>query len=422
MKRWFWFPWRRKATTLRKVGRFPAGAAGVVLVMASMTAPFGCDSGSFIPPPPDELRGGTGAPASATSSGPGPAGWETEPATAKTLEIILDRRDPDEEAIVSAAARTQGGLDMVKLKISLLGEQDLPARQADLVREALARHPLALIVEPADPTDRRLAQVIDEARGEGVPVVLLNRSLAGDPGAAPNLADAKPATGNSLTQPGTSQAAATAPNPRARKPLVVVKTPPFASSAQQLVALAIRNAKNAGLAPEGGAVLVINTIGDPFIQDRVVAIRSALEASGIRTIHEVSFSKTSEDGAKLLTKRLKADPKLVLVFSVDSLSSMAARMTMNQIVLDRPFILAGYAAEESYASSTQMGDFAAVAEFAPTRQVRKAINAAVALAQGRTVPSVIELPIVVHDSPEDSTTARSPTFQNRKALPPTTRD
>ncbi|MFI5455385.1 MAG: sugar ABC transporter substrate-binding protein [Isosphaerales bacterium] len=418
MKRWFWFPWSRKPSTVRKVGWFLAGAAGVVLVMA----PFGCDSGSFIPPRPDELGGDTGAPVSATSTGPGPAGWETEPAAAKTLELILDRRDPDEEGIVSAAARIQGGLDMVKLKISLLGEQDLPARQVDLVREALARHPLALIVEPADPTDRRLAQVIDEARGEGVPVVLLGRSLAGDQGTSPNLANAKPATGNSPTQPGTGPGAATVPNPRSRKPLVVVKPPPFASSAQQLVASAIRNAKNAHLAPQGGAVLVINTIGDPFIQDRVAAIRSALEAIGISTIKEVSFSKMSEEGSKLLTARLKADPKLVLVFSVDSLSSMAARTAMNQILLVRPFIAAGYAAEESYASATQMGDFAAVALFAPTRQVRKAVNAAVALAQGRTVPSLIELPIVVSDSPADSTTARSPTFQQKMPTMPTARE
>jgi len=417
MKRWFWFPWSRKPSTVRKVGWCSAGAAGVVLVMASMTGFFGCDSGSFIPPPPDELRGGTGAPVSGTSSGPGPAGWETEPAAAKTLELILDRRDPDEEGYVSAAARIQGGLDMVKLKISLLGEHDLPARQVDLVREALARHPLALIVEPADPTDRRLAQVIDEAQGEGLPVVLLGRSLAGDQGASPNLASAKPATGNSPTQRGTGPGAATVPNPRSRKPLVVVKPPPFAPSAQQLVASAIRNAKNAHLAPQGGAILVINTIGDPFIQDRVVAIRSALEAKGIRTIQEVSFSKMSEDGSKLLTARLKADPKPVLVFSVDSLSSTAAKMAINGIVLARPFIAAGYAAEESFASSTQMGDFAAVAEFAPTRQVRTAINAAVALAQGRTVPSLIELPIVVHDSPEESATAKSPSYQQKMAAP-----
>jgi len=379
-----------------------------------MTVPFGCDSGSFIPPPPDELRESALAPGSELGSVPGPAGRDREPAAARTLEIVLDRRDPDEEGVVTAAARTQAGLEMVKLKIAVLGEHDLPARQVDLVREALARHPLALIVEPDDPTDRRMAQVIDEARGEGVPVVLVSRPLAGDQGAAPKVAGARAAAGGSPNQSSAGQDAATAPSLHSAKPMVLVMSPPFRSSAEQLVASAIRNAKNAHLDAKGGAVIMINTLGDPSIQDRVAAIRSALKAGGITKIQEVSFSKQSELGSKLLTERLEADAKLAMVFSVDSLSSLATRQVMLEIILTRPFILAGYAADETYFSSTQMADFAAVAEFAPTRLVRKAIITAVAMAQGRNVPSVIEIPIEVHDSPEDSTTARSPNYYKNK--------
>jgi len=392
----------------------------MVLVVASMTASFGCGSGAFIPPPPEELQGSAGAPESAAGSASGPAGWETEPAAAKVLELILDRRDPDEEEIVTSAARVQGGLEMVKLKIAFLRKQDLAARQVDLVRESLARRPLALVVEPADPTDRRLAQVIDEARGEGVPVVLFGRPLAGDQGTARDLADTKPTAGNGPTQSGAGQGAATSPNPGSRKPMVLVKPSSFTSSAQQLVAAAIRNAQNARLEPRGGAVLMINTIGDLFIPDRAQAIHSALKANGITKIQEISFSKQAGVGSKLLTERLKADPKLVMVFSVDTLSSQATRDVMTDIVLDRPFILAGYAAEESYARSTLMGDFAALAVYAPTRLVRRSIATAVALAQGRTVPSVIELPIEIFDSPEDSTTAKSPIYSKSKTSLPKT--
>ncbi len=417
MKRWFPLPWRRALSTLWNVGGFPGGAARVVLVVASMTAPFGCDSGSFIPPPPEELQESAGARESATGAVSGSASWETEPAAARSVELILDRRDPEEEGIVATAARTQGGIDMVKLKLALLGERDRPARQVDMVRESLARRPLALIVEPADPTDRRLAQVIDEARGEGVPVVLLGRPLAGDQGTAPNLVDTKPANGNGATQSGAGQGATSPPNPGSRKPMVLVKPPSFTSSAQQLVASAIRNAQNARLEPKGGAILMINTIGDPFIPDRALAIRSALKANGITKIEEVSFSKHAEDGSKRLTERLEADPKLVMVFSVDSLSSLATREVMTAIEADRPFILAGYAAEESYAQSTRMADFAALALYAPTRLVRRAIATAVNLAQGRNVPSVIELPIEVYDSPDDSTTAKSPSYNKSKSPP-----
>jgi len=420
MKRWFPFPWSRKLSTLWKMDGFPGGAAGVVLVVASMTAPFGCGSGSFIPPPPDELQGSTGAPESTTGSVPGPASWETEPAAARSLELILDRCDPDEEGTVATAARVQGGIDMVKLKIAFLGEQDLPAHQADLVRESVARRPLALIVEPADPTDRHLAQVIDEARGEGVPVVLLGRPLAGDQGTAPSHVGTKAATGNGPAQTGAGQGAATVPDPRSRKPMVLVKPPSFTPSAQQLVASAIRNAQNARLEPRGGAILMINTIGDRFIPARAQAIRSALKANGITKVEDVSFSRQAEIGSKLLTERLQADPKLVLVFSVDSLSSLATREVMAAIVLDRPFILAGYAAEESYASSTRVGDFSAVAVYPPTRLVRRAIVTAVALARGQNAPSVIELPVEVYDSPDDSTTAKSPAFYKSKSPSPKT--
>jgi len=413
MKRWFRFAWRTKLSALRKVGGILGGAAGVLLAMVTMTASSGCDSGSFIPPPPEELRGSDGASGSASSPGSAPVGWEPEPAAAKTIELVLDRRDVEQAGLVTAAARKQGGFEKVGLKIALLGEQDLPARQVDLVREALARHPLALIVEPSDPTDRRLAQVIDEARGEGVPVVLLNRPLAGDQGAGPNAADTK-AAGNGPAQPSAGQGAATAPKPGSRKPMVLIKPPSFTASAQQLVASALRNAKSANLDPQGGAIIMINTKGDSFIQERALAIRKVLEAIGIKTIEEISFSKESEIGTKLLTERLDANPKLVMVFSVDSLSTVAARETIYKIVLDRPFIVAGYSAEKNIASTVRAGDFAAVAEYVPTQLIRKSVATAVELARGEDVPSVVEVPIVFYDSPEDSSTARSPANQKKR--------
>lgn len=88
------------------------------------------------------------------------------------------------------------------------------------MREAVARHPQALIVEPGDPADKELAKAIHEAQAAKVPVVLLDRPLAqgaGNTGA----------------------------------PTILVEPEPFADSARQLVASAIRNAKNAKLDPRG---------------------------------------------------------------------------------------------------------------------------------------------------------------------------
>ena len=47
----------------------------------------------------------------------------------------------------------------------------------------------------------------------------------------------------------------------------------------------------------------------------------------------------------------------------------------------------------NYADMTTMIDVAAVAEFTPMRLLRKAITTAAALAQGKDVPSRVELPI-----------------------------
>ena len=88
----------KNPSILVKVG----GLAGAVLLLASMTASTGCESGSFIPPPPDELRGSAGGPAS--SSTPSAADFQNEPVETKAVELILDRRDPADEAVEAAAA------------------------------------------------------------------------------------------------------------------------------------------------------------------------------------------------------------------------------------------------------------------------------------------------------------------------------
>jgi ABC-type sugar transport system substrate-binding protein len=411
----FRLPLKRQSSAEWKVGQSWGGLLGVLLVAAAVTSNSGCDSGSFMPPPPDDLRGASGVSVPAGSSVPRSDRLETAPTEARSVELILGRHDPDEADAVKTTARMQAGYDKVKLKIESLGEQDLPARQAELVRQALSRNPLALVVEPADPAERHLAEAIQEARAQGVPVVLLNRPLTGDRPTLPGVPDQKAETGkgSALLKPG--RGTDSTPTSRPVRPIVLVAPVGFRASADQLVNSAIRNAKNAKLKPEGGAVLLIDSGGDSFIEDRATAIRAALKASLIPTVEEIRFSKSVEVGAKLLTERLRANPKLVMVFSVDSLTSGASRHVMSQILLERPFVLAGYASEENYAEMTRIGDYAAIAEFAPLRVVRKAINTAVSLAQGRDLPGRIEIPINVTDSPEGSGLPQSPAYAKARS-------
>ena len=58
----------------------------------------------------------------------------------------------------------------------------------------------------------------------------------------------------------------------------MVAPEPFAVSAKQLVAAAIRISHHAELEPGKAAILVVNTAGDRFLPDRVLAIKDALKA------------------------------------------------------------------------------------------------------------------------------------------------
>src|SRR5262245_8237366 len=112
MNRLIWVPGSRERSSVQTGNRPSAVSAGVVLALACATASSGCDSGSCIPPPPDGLREETASPAAGSGLATGSAAWQPEPAAAKTLELILDRRDSEEAEVMTAAARTQGGLEM----------------------------------------------------------------------------------------------------------------------------------------------------------------------------------------------------------------------------------------------------------------------------------------------------------------------
>ena len=412
----FWYFPLGSSRNHSKMPATPMMMARAIVALSAATASLGCGSSTFLPPPPEELQSAAAEESASSASVPLPPGLESASVGVRSVEIILDRRDPTEIEGERAAARMQAGIDKVKLRMSFLAEQDLPAHQVELVREAVARNPLALVVEPADPTDSRMAEVLQKARENGIPVVLLNRPLTATSSSTVASKGPEKIAKDSAASPAAANPAA---NPTLAftgpKPLVLVTAPSFTESARQLVASAIRNAKNARLDPKGGAVIMMNTIGDPFTHERTLAIKSALEKNGITTIDQLSISRSVGIGAKLLTEKLKSNPKLVLVFAVDGLSTAAARQVMTELIPDRLFVQSAYAAEGNYGDMIRVGDFAAVAGFIPTWLVRKAITTAVKLSQGGVEPSRVEISVQVHDSAESSSTPQSPIYQKKSS-------
>ncbi len=357
-----------------------------VLLVGSLTL-IGCESESFVPPVNPELNRDLSAPAAGTSaSDKGRTISEITPEPAKAIEIILGQHQPNEAEQWKSAARAQSGFDKVKIKVSAVDNDRPKSAQTELVGEALARHPRALVVEPADPADSELAAAIDAVRAKGIPVVVVGHALAGSKAATTKEADksAKSSDG----QDGRAALAVIAPN--------------FADSAAQMASALVRVTKISDLDPAGGAIIVVNTAGDPFLADRVTALKEALKGAGVGVVEIASFAADAKAGEKVLKATITAHPKISMVFGVDPTSSSVVREVVSAEDAERLMIAACYTTEDHYATVSRMPHFAAVAEFTPTRVLRKGISTAVALAQGKQMPAMADVRINVGESPIDT--------------------
>ncbi|MHB1560826.1 MAG: sugar ABC transporter substrate-binding protein [Isosphaeraceae bacterium] len=382
--------------------RWSGVRVGMLVAAAALGAAAGggCGDGGFVEPPPSKLLEATGAgaknaPVDLTKP---TAEAYTIGSTVRSIEMIgARRRAVDQDVAEKAAARSQAGVDHARIRIlpdedpepklppSAAGNGPAPKvkSQAQLVREAVARKPEALIVDPDDPADAELAGAVQAARDARIPVVVIGRPLSGiqkDAGGAP---------------------------------LVLVAPEPFAESARRLVALAQRNARNAGLNPESGAVLLIPPPGDMFLADRVAALREALELAGVSPVNELRVPEDMDEGAKKLKKMLETDHKLTMVFGFDQRSTAATNRLAGSTEEKRPYVQAGYTADETVPRMASNGEFAAVAEYVPVRLIRKAISVAASLAQGRSISSPVLMPILVRESPPTAGIPRLQEQQNR---------
>ena len=95
---------------------------------------------------------------------------------------------------------------------------------------------------------------------------------------------------------------------------------------------------------------------------------------------------------KLLTEKLKANPKLVMVFAIDGLSTTAARQVMAELIPDRLFVRQRMPADGNLQRHDQGRRLRRRGRFRPDRLVRKAISTAVSLSQGHDCPPASRSP------------------------------
>jgi ABC-type sugar transport system substrate-binding protein len=357
-----------------------------VWVLLAACLPFvGCDSESFTPSRPAELTRAntpsTPAPAASPAAAPRPG---TPAVGARAIELIAAPRAAVESDVMKTSARSQAGMDKVRIQIAVEGENSTPGTQADLVRKAVARNPLAILVEPAEPAGPDLATAVAEARERGMTVVLVGRSPAGK-----------------LPEEGEIDGTS---HPRGA--LIRVVHEPFASPARALVAAALNNSRNAKLSLEGGAIVLIDTASDPLVEDRAGALAAALRDAGVTRISEVRYASDSNLGEKKLDERLETDQKARIVLAADNASTRAAYAMANKKSEDRPVVVAGFTTDETDVGMVRMGEYAGIAAFSEDRMIRKAITTAAQAAAGQRISGTIEVKIPVHLSPADSVAPR----------------
>ena len=161
--------WLPDSDSLRRPGLVTGGKLGQVrcwLLLIIGLVSGGCDSASFVPARPAELDGSTAGSAVAN----GVTAHATSPSSAsgalhsgaRALQLIAGSRDDKDSESLKLTARAVAGNEKARILIAVMGEMDSPGTEAELVRKAITRNPLALIVEPADPADSELAKAVIE--------------------------------------------------------------------------------------------------------------------------------------------------------------------------------------------------------------------------------------------------------------------
>ncbi|MGC8638414.1 MAG: substrate-binding domain-containing protein [Isosphaeraceae bacterium] len=347
----------------------------------------GCDSATFLPPRPAALRSGN---ASGSGVGAGTAGTRAgaSSSSARIIEVIAGPLDQTTSEAVHKLARFQAGLDAELVDIKVAGEEGDPRAVSALVKAAVARNPLALVLYFLDEQEPEMARAIADARGQGVPVIVIAGSKAGLPSAPAEKTGKKPVSGTTLGR------------------LIHVVPESLKVAVESVVAAAIRNARNAKLKPDGGAVLLINTASDPLVEDRAQALRDALKSQGVQAVEEIRFPGDVNLALSKVVELMRANRKPVIILSADHVGLTASFHAMEELRDQRPYVVAGFTHDESGGNMTKIGEFAAIAIFSPNRLLRGALSVADALARGEAVRDRVEIPVPAILSPDDSTTGK----------------
>jgi ABC-type sugar transport system substrate-binding protein len=306
-----------------------------------VSALAGCDSGSFLPPPPPELE---------TVATPAAA-----PTTA--LALVLSDEERADQRFWSARARVWASEHKVVLNESALKHGEKLAGQAALIREALARRASALVVRPADAPE--VAEALREAQAKNMPLVILDEAV-----------------------PGLS----------ASSPVTLVTFAPLPPTAKELVTAAQNKAKSLKLPGDGEALLLVNRRLDTHTNERVGALAAALKDAGIPLNDTLKFEGSPQQAEPLVREKLAAGPKITMIFCEEDHGLNCAHYLARELSGERSFTVAGYVNFDTRDGRNILEECTAAVDRNEQGFINTALDAALRLARGENVPARVEVP------------------------------
>jgi ABC-type sugar transport system substrate-binding protein len=232
-----------------------------------------------------------------------------------------------------------------------------PERQAERIRAAVERGVSALVVVPGDPAV--LAPALADARAKGVKVVVLGGEVPVEGG----------------------------------PPLPTVVQPPPEGTAAELVAAALKAAKEAKPPLVGPALLLRpESPDDPRIPRRVAALKAELAKAGIEVLPERTFRIEGKQAQEAVEAAIAEGLRPSMIFGLDDTALTSAARARGALLGKADFILAGYLDNPDMMAVLRTRMCTAAVDGNLRAAAEEGVRLTLDLLDGREVPARVDVP------------------------------